>query len=718
VPAKGLENRGKRRIEGVVEEQFPRQFGKYTLLRRLAVGGMAEIFLALQRSISGFEKLLVIKRILPQFTNDDEFLQMFLDEARIAATLNHPNIVQIYDVGSVGDAYFIAMEYVQGEDLRSIVQAMQRQGTHSFPLEHALQVVIGVCAGLEHAHCGTDLQGRPLEIVHRDVSPQNILVTFTGDVKLVDFGIARAKLAGWEQQTHSGQLRGKAPYMSPEQGQGLELDRRSDLFSAGIVLFELTTGRRLFRGENQFDTLRRVASGDYPRPSAVRAGYPPVLEAIVVRALALDRDERYQRARDLQGDLEEFVRHQQLPSSSLAMAHFMGGIFADQLARQGEELAQGKRAADRMVAPNEADSSVPSTAGSQDTPLATAQPSTGSWHPMRPSSWSGRVVVAAATLVAVIAIASGLLWASRTGTGISSGTQGQMAVLSQPPGATIVVDGQARSARTPHVVEGLRLGRTYQLRLSLEGYRDATRQVRLNAGHPRERVYFDLLPASKAMVEVTSEPPGAKVYIDGREHDEPTPTTIAELNPGSPHSVLLKLSGYGDGQASFRLQPGEVHQLSLELEETPLGEDECALVVQSEPPGAEALIQRQPLAGVTPVRERLACRSSVLVEVRYPGFRNYHRWVNLRPGREVSIRAQLEPYRAGTTKGRLYFDAVPFCNVSIDGRPYGPTPLVGVQLSAGDHRVVCSSPPIGVTKGMKITIPPRGTVRRRLQLTR
>src|SRR4051812_19770252 len=173
-------------------EVMPKQFGKYTLLRRLAAGGMAELFLALHRSVAGFEKLIVIKRILPSMNHDRGFIDMLLHEARIAAGLSHPNIVQIFDVGQVEGTYFIAMEHIHGEDIRSIVRAMKKNGVTEFPLEHTLSIIIGMCAGLAYAHEKRDLDGRLLDIVHRDISPQNIVITFTGDVKVVDFGIAKS----------------------------------------------------------------------------------------------------------------------------------------------------------------------------------------------------------------------------------------------------------------------------------------------------------------------------------------------------------------------------------------------------------------------------------------------------------------------------------------------------------------------------------------------
>src|SRR5690349_13479140 len=227
-------------------EELPRQFGKYTLLRKLASGGMAEIFLALHRSMAGFEKLVVIKRILPAMNQDAAFIDMLLHEARVAATLSHPNIVQTFDVGQVDGTFFIAMEHIHGEDIRSIVRAMKKSAVTEFPLEHTLAIVLGMCAGLAYAHDKRDLDGQTLDIVHRDISPQNIVVTFTGDVKIVDFGIAKSTSGA--EDTKSGKLKGKVPYMSPEQASGGHVDWRSDIFATGVMLFELTTGKRLFKG--------------------------------------------------------------------------------------------------------------------------------------------------------------------------------------------------------------------------------------------------------------------------------------------------------------------------------------------------------------------------------------------------------------------------------------------------------------------------------------
>jgi serine/threonine protein kinase len=308
----------------------PVSFGKYELVSRLAAGGMAEIFLARTKSIQGFEKYLVIKRILGHRTQDPEFVRMFLDEARVAATLDHPNIVQIYDVGHVDNEYFIAMEYLRGHNLIEIVRAGAKLGYAKPPLEHVVSVMTQTCAGLHYAHEKRDFEGRSLEIVHRDVTPQNVVVSFDGSVKVVDFGIAKA--ATREVETLAGTLKGKIGYMSPEQCRGGGVDRRSDVFAAGIILFELTTGKRLYHERSDFDTLKKIIEGPVPSPRDLLPFYPAFLNAIVVRCLQKNPDDRYQSARDLHSDLDAFGRDNQLVTGTVPLSQYMERIYADELA--------------------------------------------------------------------------------------------------------------------------------------------------------------------------------------------------------------------------------------------------------------------------------------------------------------------------------------------------------------------------------------------------
>lgn len=295
---------------------------KYQVLRRLAVGGMAEIYLARIQGIEGFEKHVVLKRILPQYSEDPEFRRMFLDEARLAATFHHPNIAQVYDIGRSADTYFFAMEFIHGENLATVAR-----GARALPLEHIIAIIAGACAGLHYAHERRDARGVPLGIVHRDVSPSNIMVTYDGFVKVVDFGVA--KVAATANVTQQGTLKGKCRYMSPEQCAGLPLDGRSDVFALGILLFELLTRSPLFAAENELAILHQIVHQDAPRVSSRLPACDPTLDEIVARALRRARDERYPSAEALLADLEAYARQRHLTLSSYALGGFMRTTFGE-----------------------------------------------------------------------------------------------------------------------------------------------------------------------------------------------------------------------------------------------------------------------------------------------------------------------------------------------------------------------------------------------------
>ncbi|HET8761102.1 MAG TPA: serine/threonine-protein kinase, partial [Nitrospiria bacterium] len=305
--------------------ELPAQFGKYRLLHRVGHGGMAELYLAMQTGLKGFEKVLAIKKILPHLTQDSEFVAMFVNEGKLAALLTHQHIVQIFDLDHVNGVYYIAMEYVMGKDLRTVaVRARERGG--QFPIDLALLICSQVASGLDYAHRRKDLDGRELNIVHRDVSPQNILVSYEGEVKLVDFGIA--KVAGIGQETKTGILKGKLAYMSPEQAMGRPIDRRSDVFALGIVLYEVLTGRRLFKGDSDLSTLEAVRTANVEPPTKFDANIPVELEQVVMTALAREAGERYQTSADFQAALEG-VLSARGGASTLQLAQFMTSLFGE-----------------------------------------------------------------------------------------------------------------------------------------------------------------------------------------------------------------------------------------------------------------------------------------------------------------------------------------------------------------------------------------------------
>ncbi len=298
-------------------------YGPYTLVERIAVGGMAEVFKAKRTGVEGFEKVVAVKRILHHLSDNKDFVEMFIDEAKVVAGLAHPNIVQIFDLGKLDETYFIAMEYVHGRDLRTILRRAKDRGLR-MPLDLAALVASRVCAALDHAHKRKDDQGRPMRIVHRDVSPQNILISFDGDVKLTDFGIARA--ATKARSTERGALRGKLLYMSPEQASGEPLDRRSDVFSVGIVFYEMLTDRKPFLGTSERGILDMVRECRIDPPAKWNSRVPERLERIVMRALMKDPQRRYEDAGEMQRDLEHALLELK-PTTAQELARLMEVLF-------------------------------------------------------------------------------------------------------------------------------------------------------------------------------------------------------------------------------------------------------------------------------------------------------------------------------------------------------------------------------------------------------
>jgi serine/threonine protein kinase len=314
------------RLEG--STGIPGSIGKYEVLGRIARGGMAEVFLGRIRGQAGAQRLVAIKRILPHMTANKSFVEMFIDEARISAQLNHSHIGRIYDFGLVDDAYFIAMEYVEGLDLRSIGEHLEKS-QRRMPVPMAAYIVSCVCGALDHAHGKTDSQGNPLNIIHRDVSPTNVLVGFEGEVKLIDFGIARA--AQRLHETRAPTIKGKLAYLAPEQATGKQVDRRTDLYGAGVLLYELLTGQQVFSGTNDLVILDKVRQGVTQPPSALVGGIPAELERICMRALATKPDGRFQSGGEMQTELERFSFRSSFGHRQLAL--WMKTEFPDELKR-------------------------------------------------------------------------------------------------------------------------------------------------------------------------------------------------------------------------------------------------------------------------------------------------------------------------------------------------------------------------------------------------
>ncbi len=309
--------------------------GRYRVVDEIGVGGMASVHLARMDGAGGFQKWVAIKKIHPHLIEDEQFIHMFLDEARIAARISHPNVAQVFDLGVHENTYWIAMEYLHGEPLREIMRWNEDNGLATRP-ELAARMVADAAEGLHAAHELRGKNGEPLNLVHRDVSPHNLFVTYEGMVKVVDFGIA--KVSGRLSSTRAGTLKGKLAYMSPEQVRGSAIDRRTDIFALGVVLWELTTGQRLFRMDSDLETLEKVQACVVPPPSSLRPDYPAELESVVMRALQRRADTRYQTARELSRALQQYLMHAGQFVGPEECASYVTGIFGDRIRKREAHL--------------------------------------------------------------------------------------------------------------------------------------------------------------------------------------------------------------------------------------------------------------------------------------------------------------------------------------------------------------------------------------------
>lgn len=317
-------------------QHFPQQFGQYTLQHLIARGGMAEIYRAAMPGIGGFEKAVVIKKILPHLTENDEFITMLIDEAQILVGLNHANIAQVYDLGIIDESYYIAMEYVHGLDISVAIKELQKRGQF-IPFDHTAYIVSGLCMGLHVAHHATDSSGAPLNIVHRDISPHNVLISFAGDVKVIDFGVAKARSKN--THTKAGVIKGKLLYMAPEQAMAKEIDGRADLFAAGLVMYKMLTCELPFQGDNEFQIYNNILTKEIVPPKIINPAVPESLNQICMTLLQREPERRYQTGRDSKRELDRALHMLKPGYTPARLSRFIEEQFSH-IVREREQKAR------------------------------------------------------------------------------------------------------------------------------------------------------------------------------------------------------------------------------------------------------------------------------------------------------------------------------------------------------------------------------------------
>ena len=529
----------------------PHAFGKFFLLQRLAVGGMAEIFRARVVGAAGFEKELVVKRILPNRSRDQGFISMLVNEAKLTVQLTHGNIAQIYECGIIDGTYFISMELVNGVSMKEVMQTFARASATLSP-EQCIYMVVQLLHGLDYAHRKTDAQGNPLQIVHCDVSPDNCLVSFDGELKLLDFGIARAatSLSNYKE----GMLMGKLGYVAPEQA-SLETrwDHRVDIFAAGIVLYELLTKQKPFPKATDVDSLIVSRKAKVVPVTTIDPRLPKELDQILGKALAYDPAKRYGDARAFAEALVDVL----FPTPHSAISDHLNKqlhqVFSERIAKQRQARAHDalimKVLANLQERPHPTGSFAvgpPNGLPPMLEPLPLGgEPNPELRTPSAPRLARHSVVIqrgAPWTLVLAVALVAALAGAVGLWFGLPYLRRGALVVTSEPAGAEISLDGVATGQKTPAVLEDVAVQVPHEVLLSGPRFRPSALAVKPEPGRMTLRVHA-LLGLALGTLRVESDPPGAAVLLDGHPVGV-TPASIEEVRLDQRHRVDLKLAGF------------------------------------------------------------------------------------------------------------------------------------------------------------------------------
>ncbi len=723
-----------------------RTLGRYELHRRIAAGGMGEIFVAKSRGAGGFEKTVIIKTILPHLADEQEFVTKFLDEGRIVVNLTHGNIVPVFDMGEEKGEYFIAMEYVAGRDLRDILRHLNVSG-RVLPVEYSLYILIELSKGLGYAHRKTDEQGVPLGIVHRDVSPSNVLLSREGEVKLIDFGIARA--TGKSSVTVSGRIQGKCCYMSPEQASGKNVDARSDIFAAGVLLYEMLTGIRPFEGDSDLETLELVRSCNFDAPGVLNTEVDAELDAIVTRALERDPAARYQTIEEMQIALTQRLYGGGHTVTSGEIAQFLGELFPEgvepealriksgmfgnvttpsgldldaafnfELARLGQEpeldkqvtaagISIGNSAVFGETAPaielpsSNRDKTADDISGSVENLSQISQPysvedensKSGIDDLMRPPSRNSKRWLSVALLLGVVLGSGVVFWA------FGPFAKGSLVLKSEPVGAQIFVNGaQLVGQTTPHTLE-LPAG-MHNIQLMLDGYE--SRNFTLNLGR-RQTLVLDhadtvLKPIRMEPLElrppVASEKPVEDVKpesVGPSAGAEKTEVATADVDVKAIIPAALPTDAPKTGNPSDPRPSRAARQVRVRID--------------SRPSGARIAVNGMAL-GTAPVEAEYSTLSTLQVRAELAGYapqESSHTVSRLNHGQLIVELAALE-------MGCLDFRAMePAHNeLTIDGRRLEGRRMMlkGHPLSVGKHTILVRNPDAGREETFSFTIEP------------
>jgi len=607
------------------EEQ--QQLGRYTLLEKIAQGGMAQVFKARTTDPNGFERLVVIKRILPHISEDPEYVEMLVDEAKIAVHFTHGNIAQIYDLGKVNDDYFIVMEFVDGKTLSQINKRL-KQIDRPFPLDILLYCFIETCKGLSYVHKKKAPDGSHLGVVHRDISPQNVILSYAGNIKIIDFGVAKAKAK--EGKTESGVLKGKFAYMSPEQARGDVIDHRSDIFSLGILLWELITGERLFKKKTNHETIKAIQKNKYVSLLGKRNDIPKELDKIIKKALNKKPKDRYQDANDVAIDLEKLLFKINPDFKTAYASEFVFRLFGpmedekslpDQIYTKEKTPVTKISALDLQKEDENEEDTIKEEFNDNATPVVKivskkkvfynqylawvvgilalfifgtiyvyfANQNKDAYITIKKIDKSMTVFLNNKEIQKFIDIKvepeepHEIKVKKKNYHDFSvvvtlkpyekkdiiaklkkkKATAGSIMIITSPPGATVYIDNSEWGQRTPVTIRNLDAGRVYKIGLYLEKFQFHTQNAKIVSAN-NVRITHKF-EMNFAYLSVTSNPLGAKVEIDGNFLGK-TPFQSHNILPNRYIEILVQKEGYMPGESRIKLRPGEEKTLNFDLE--------------------------------------------------------------------------------------------------------------------------------------------------------
>lgn len=654
-------------------------FGKYYLTEKIATGGMAELYRAKRIGVAGFEKLLVIKKILPHLSLHEEFVSMFINEAKIAAQLTHTNIAQIFDLGKIEDSYYIAMEYVWGKDLKAVLKKGKEKKL-PVSMEHALQIVSKACAALDYAHKKKDLKGNELNLIHRDVSPQNILVSYDGDVKLVDFGIAKA--ASKTSDTRTGVLKGKIAYMSPEQAWGRPIDRRSDIFSLGIVLYELLTGEMLFKGDTDLNTLEKVREAKVIPPAKLNKEIPKEIENILLKALAKELQERYQSASDMQNDLETYIHANKTMAGTLNLQNYMQTLFKEEMeaeakALEEEDTVVSAHLEKTMAAPIGGEKRPAAKAVSKKPPARKEEESVSKKREASPAKY---------IILALLIFSIGALFFIRPELLLPA--KKALSDYLKPPEPVVVSQGQTEQIQAASEKPAERP-------LEKEAIPIVQKVEEKKAERTEEKREIVSKQLGYGGIVIESTPLGADIFLDNKDTGLKTPASIQNLTANEGHNIRLTLKGYKEWSDTVSIKENERITVTSKLKRL-----YASVLVDSKPEGAAIFMNNQDTGKKTPATfAEINPNEPYNIKLHLYGYEDWGKTITLKEEEYTTLSPKLS-----RLYGSLTINAIPWAEIFIEGESKGTTPLAGLRLPVGKYSIKLINQELKIEKSVDVKI--------------